>query len=99
MNIESPTPLSDFIHRCKMPMLFADPQSSMHLMAWAIPATPPKQLTIFIGPEGGLSPDEVQTFQNCGAQAVSLGVHILRIETAVAASAAIMGKLLMPPLS
>ncbi len=41
-----------------------------------------KSIGIFIGPEGGISPDEVQLLKNSGGRCVSLGKRILRTETA-----------------
>lgn len=38
--------------------------------------------TIIIGPEGGLTQEEIEMLQNAGAQSVSLGSRILRTETA-----------------
>jgi 16S rRNA (uracil1498-N3)-methyltransferase len=47
--------------------------------------------SIFVGPEGGFSPHEVEFAQSCGIVPVSLGPRILRAETAglVAASIAL----------
>jgi 16S rRNA (uracil1498-N3)-methyltransferase len=45
-------------------------------------------LTVVIGPEGGLTPDEVQRLCGAGYTAVSLSPHILRFETAAIAAAA-----------
>jgi len=46
--------------------------------------TPPGgvQVTLLIGPEGGLSPAEVATARKLGFSAVQLGPRILRTETA-----------------
>lgn len=41
-----------------------------------------KDISIFIGPEGGFSLGEVEMLQNSGALAASLGPRILRTETA-----------------
>lgn len=41
-----------------------------------------KNIAIIIGPEGGLSDDEVKQFTKVGAKEVSLGKQILRTETA-----------------
>lgn len=49
-----------------------------------------KPVTLVIGPEGGFIPYEVELLQNHGAQAVSIGKHILRVEFAIPA---ILGKL------
>ena len=47
----------------------------------------PKQVSppaaLFIGPEGGLIPYEVDAFTSIGFQSVHLGLRILRVETAV----------------
>ena len=51
---------------------------------------PENQITIvlFIGPEGGLTAEEVNQAQQHGAQVVSLGARILRAETAALATVA-----------
>lgn len=40
------------------------------------------QISIFIGPEGGFAPDEIETASRADIKAVSLGRRILRTETA-----------------
>jgi len=55
--------------------------SLKRLLAGRAP-TPPKTVNIFIGPEGGFSPKEVDAAKQAGAQAVTLGPLILRTETA-----------------
>jgi 16S rRNA (uracil1498-N3)-methyltransferase len=47
-----------------------------------------RALTIFIGPEGGFSDDEITTLVASGADVVSLGVRRLRSETAAIAALA-----------
>lgn len=48
-------------------------------------------LSIFVGAEGGIAPDEIETLQSGGAALATLGPRILRCETApLAALAAIM---------
>lgn len=50
-----------------------------------------RSIAVFIGPEGGLSPEEVDLARQKGAVAVTLGPRILRTETAgLAAAAAIL---------
>jgi 16S rRNA (uracil1498-N3)-methyltransferase len=44
------------------------------------------EVTVLIGPEGGLSEDEVLLAQSCGFVAVRLGPRILRTETAALAA-------------
>ena len=41
-----------------------------------------KSIGIFIGPEGGISEDELELAVKMGAEAISLGIRILRTETA-----------------
>jgi len=48
----------------------------------------PERVTVVTGPEGGLSPAEVEALQAAGAHAVHLGARILRAETAPVALAA-----------
>ncbi len=50
-------------------------------------------ITVWIGPEGGLTLDEVGILHALGAEVASLGPHILRIETAVLATACIYADL------
>lgn len=47
-------------------------------------------ITVFIGPEGGLSSDEIRLLEDMGAAGFSLGRNILRTETAAIAAAAII---------
>ncbi len=60
---------------------FNVPQQS-HLEADSSQAVVEHSFTIVIGPEGGLTEDEIQALQNAGAKSVSLGARILRTETA-----------------
>lgn len=41
-----------------------------------------RSLAIVIGPEGGMSPEEIARMQECGCRSVTLGPRILRTETA-----------------
>ena len=44
--------------------------------------TPPASLALLIGPEGGLSDNEVAAAQNASFQAACFGPRVLRTETA-----------------
>jgi 16S rRNA (uracil1498-N3)-methyltransferase len=44
--------------------------------------------TVIIGPEGGLTEDEVEMAVSAGYQPLALGPHTLRFETAALAAAA-----------
>ncbi len=48
-----------------------------------------REISLFIGPEGGFSEDEIEAAQQCGAQVCSLGPRVLRMETAAIAATAI----------
>jgi 16S rRNA (uracil1498-N3)-methyltransferase len=43
---------------------------------------PPRSAAVWIGPEGDFTPDELKAIQNSGAQPISLGSLVLRVETA-----------------
>lgn len=47
-----------------------------------------KPLAVVIGPEGGLTDDELSALKQSGARAVHLGPYVLRVETAAIAVAA-----------
>lgn len=50
-----------------------------------------RELSVFVGPEGGIAPEELAAMQAAGAHVATLGPRILRCETApVAALAVIM---------
>ena len=71
------------------PLLMPSPRAHTSLASWAF-ANPPQNITLLIGPEGGLSPEEETLAIHNGAQPLSLGDRILRTETAgIAAIAAI----------
>ena len=58
-----------------------------------LPPDPPETITLVIGPEGGLTPDEVSMLVGMGGQAVSLGPLVLRTETAsLVAAVAVLGR-------
>lgn len=50
----------------------------------------PRSVNLFIGPEGGLEPDEVDLARSEGAAIISLGPRILRSETAGIVAAALV---------
>lgn len=74
------------------------PPGALALMPWeeehdlslrdALKSSAASTVVIFIGPEGGLTVEEVRQAQQHGAQIVSLGPRILRAETAALAAVA-----------
>jgi 16S rRNA (uracil1498-N3)-methyltransferase len=61
--------------------LVADPGAELTLRR-GLPTALIEDLTLVIGPEGGLEPAEITEFERVGASRVLLGPHILRTETA-----------------
>lgn len=53
-------------------------------------AAPGETLSLFIGPEGGFSPGEVEAARSAGALPVTLGPRILRAETAAIVAASLL---------
>jgi 16S rRNA (uracil1498-N3)-methyltransferase len=68
------------------------PNYQLGLIAWenggvdiktAVSTTPlPQTIALFIGPEGGYDPSEIQLAQQHGVTPITLGPRILRAETA-----------------
>lgn len=52
--------------------------------------TQPRSIAIVIGPEGGISPQEIERWKTIGATCVTLGKRILRTETAGLCALAVM---------
>jgi len=107
MEVKEPTPfekafLSIFANDDETMLLVADqnggafPSSPAHLdQIENAPFQRASSLAVFIGPEGGLTDEEMNLARNeYNARAVSLGRHTLRIETAAVAAAAIAGGVL-----
>jgi 16S rRNA (uracil1498-N3)-methyltransferase len=64
--------------------ILLSPAASLHIGA----IKPVKKLTVLIGPEGGLAPEEAQAAVAQGFVAVQLGPRVLRTETAAIAALA-----------
>jgi 16S rRNA (uracil1498-N3)-methyltransferase len=56
-------------------------------------------LTLFVGPEGGWAPQELERFAAARLTAVALTSTILRVETAAVAAAAVVATLIVPRLA
>jgi 16S rRNA (uracil1498-N3)-methyltransferase len=58
-----------------------------------LPAELPDQVALVVGPEGGLTPEELTAFADAGARTVRLGAEVLRTSTAgVAAVSALLSR-------
>ncbi|HEX9103081.1 MAG TPA: 16S rRNA (uracil(1498)-N(3))-methyltransferase [Polyangia bacterium] len=81
--------------------LAASPKDALKLLLWEgarqttlrsqLPATPPQQIVIAIGPEGGFTVEEVEAARAAGFAPVGLGPRILRTETAALVVLSILG--------
>jgi 16S rRNA (uracil1498-N3)-methyltransferase len=68
-------------------------EGASRLLSAVLPAVLPRRIGVVIGPEGGLSDEEVERLASTGATPASLGAPILRTETAaVVGPALILGK-------
>ena len=69
--------------------ILLSPRATESLAGWAR-ANPPQAVTLLIGPEGGLSPQEEDAAVAAGALALSMGPRVLRTETAGLAALAVL---------
>lgn len=78
--------LADWLPRAKTELrLVLDPQGAK------LKSLPPaREVTLVVGPEGGLGPEDLQLCAAAGFQRLTLGPRILRTETAGAAALAAM---------
>ncbi len=77
-----PLDLAAALAGCKAELRLAPWEEADVLLAERLPATPPRSAALLVGPEGGLSPGEIELAAAHGFQPVSLGPRILRTETA-----------------
>jgi 16S rRNA (uracil1498-N3)-methyltransferase len=73
----------------ELPAIVLDAGAHMRLRD-ALPAPKPEALTLVVGPEGGLSPAELEQLGSRGAVPASLGPRVLRTETAGPVTAALI---------
>ncbi len=87
----TPTPLSDYISTLPQGLrLLLDPAAETRLRDLADPGS---AITLFAGPEGGLSRTEIELLTNHGCIGVRLGPRVLRTETAALAALAALQNL------
>jgi len=72
--------------------LFLTPSGERELVQWLTPWTGRSQLTLLVGPEGGLDPSERDAILANGFQPARLGGRMLRFETAAIAAVAVAGQ-------
>ena len=71
-------------------MLILEPTASAPLSALTLDAADARDIVLVVGPEGGISPDELETLAASGAQQVRLGDTVLRTSTAGPAALAVV---------
>lgn len=71
-------------------LLLAERQDTMGLAQVPLPTLPTDTLALIVGPEGGWSEEELSMAMEGQCQAVSLGEHILRADTAAVTALSIV---------
>jgi 16S rRNA (uracil1498-N3)-methyltransferase len=75
-------------------VVLLDPTASTRISELELPTvTPgdtPRRLILVVGPEGGISPHEIEMFETAGAKRVRLGTEILRTSTAGPSALAVL---------
>jgi len=89
MQIAQPCDLANLAQSHQHAMLIAADRSGMPISRITLPAA--GRLLAVVGPEGGLDDDELESLHRHGATMVRLSEHVLRIETACVALAAVVG--------
>jgi 16S rRNA (uracil1498-N3)-methyltransferase len=93
LDLQPPRSLPDFCaHHCSAPLKIVCWEGEQHrsfrqALSTCVDSSP---LVVLIGPEGGLTPDEIGIAQAHGFLTASLGPHILRTETAAIAITSII---------
>jgi len=85
--VRTPQPLAGWVEAAD-----ADCKFCLHPgLSNTLPETPPSSITLLIGPEGGLSNDEVTLASDHGFLGLNLGPRILRTETAPLVALSVVG--------
>lgn len=88
-HILPPAPFTQVISDTKIPSLITYEAEQTHTLAWGLEQLAhPQQVRLFVGPAGGWTEDEVALAARNHTLAVTLGVNILRAETACIAACA-----------
>ncbi len=76
----------EFVQKERLAGVIADPNSKKHISE----TLKEPKMALFIGPEGGFAPEEIEEAKECGFKAVSLGKLNLRSETAAIIASAFL---------
>jgi 16S rRNA (uracil1498-N3)-methyltransferase len=87
--VVTPIKLKEAISQSGVRIVLAESKLQTQLRDVLAGRAPSSKISLAIGPEGGWTEDELQSFQNAGWIAASLGSTILRAETAAIAATAI----------
>ena len=80
--------LDNFLNRCSAPIRFVlNPHGAI---SWRDYHSSTGDIALLIGPEGGLSDDEITQAQSQGFQSMVLGPRVLRTETAAIAALSVL---------
>lgn len=85
--VSAPVPLTGW---ALPPVTVVLHEEASRRLTTALPQTPPEAVGLVVGPEGGLTEEEVATLRERAATPVSLGPLILRAETAALVAASVV---------
>jgi 16S rRNA (uracil1498-N3)-methyltransferase len=88
--VDAPALLSRQLEACRADLRLVPWEEASTPLVAALPQNPPRDVAVLIGPEGGLSGEEVELAVRYDFLPVSLGPRILRTETAGFAVAGIL---------
>lgn len=90
-NVTLPSAIDAWTKQSGDRLLVAHPDPAAMALGAALRAAPneSRETAVIIGPEGGLSGDELSALLGRGAHCVRLARHVLRVETAAVATASI----------
>ncbi len=94
MAVERPLAVPAALKTSEGAQLLLHPEGGVPLQTWCA-AHAPQSVTLWIGPEGGWSQEELKQLEAGGAQRVTFGPRVLRTESAAAAIAAALQALWM----
>jgi 16S rRNA (uracil1498-N3)-methyltransferase len=86
-DVQGPVSLPDALRIAPRPLVLASPKGGRFEKPNAAECV---AMSIAVGPEGGFTPWEEDVFEEAGATLATLGPRILRLETAVVASLALL---------
>jgi 16S rRNA (uracil1498-N3)-methyltransferase len=87
MDVALPTSVQMALKNSSGVQLLLHPEGGVALQSWCA-NNEPQAVTLWIGPEGGWSQEELKQLEASGAQRVTFGTRVLRTESAAAAIAA-----------